>query len=166
MGYRASDQDREAVALMVGYGIPLDEIRRVVINPATGKAIGLQTLNRHFRTEIEQGRAKANAKVVESLFLQATGQPEVLVDGKVVQKERSPNTSAAIWWTKARMGWKASGEADEGGSTSARAKAGDLDGRENGKGKTQSGKILIYLPDNGRDPTAAGAAGELPLQPG
>lgn len=162
MAYRASEQDREAVALMVGYGIPLDEIRKVVINPATGKAVSKATLARHFRKEIEQGFAKANAKVAESLFLQATGQPEVIVDGKVVQKERPPNTSAAIWWTKARMGWKASGESDDQKDKPAAQKAG-AQKRKNGKAD-EAGKVLVYLPDNQRDPATAGAAGDLPRQ--
>ena len=162
--YQASDQDREAVALMVGYGIPLDEIRKVVINPATGKAVSKATLTRHYRKEIEQGFAKANAKVAESLFLQATGQPEVVVDGKVVQKERSPNTSAAIWWTKARMGWKASGEADDTKDKPASKRAGNKKGKDTEAAK--QGEVVIYLPDNGRDPAAGGTAGELPRQSG
>ena len=164
MAYRASDQDREAVALMVGYGIPLDEIRRVVINPATGKAISKATLTRHFRKEIEQGFAKANAKVAESLFLQATGQPEVVVDGKVVQKERPPNTSAAIWWTKARMGWKASGESDESKDKPAGKQAAGRKG--DGATPDEQGQVVVYLPDNARDQTAEGPAGELPRKPG
>ena len=173
MAYRASDQDREAVALMVGYGIPLDEIRRVVINPATGKAIGLQTLRRHFKTEIEQGRAKANAQVVRSLFLLATGKREVVVDGKVVEKERASSPMAAIWWTKARMGWNARGEQEDGVTKPAKARASESqDGESKGKAKGKDndkadpGKVVIYLPDNGRDPAAAGAAGKLSRQPG
>jgi hypothetical protein len=43
-----------------------------------------------FRRELDVGATKANAKVAESLFKQAT----------------NGNVTAQIWWTKCRMGWK------------------------------------------------------------
>ncbi len=67
---------------MVGFGIPQADICAVI-------GIAKGTLEKHFRAEIDQGAAKANAKVVESLYNQATG----------------GNVTAAIWWTKARMQW-------------------------------------------------------------
>lgn len=137
---------------MVRHGIPLEEIRRVIVNPGTGKAIGKATLARHFRQEIDTGMTKANAEVAESLFRQAVGRTRVIVDGEVVEEERAPNTSAAIWWTKARMGWKAS--------------AAEEDGKGGPAASPSIGKVTVYIPDNGRDPPASGAAGKLPRDPG
>jgi hypothetical protein len=71
------------------YGIPHEDICRLVINPRTGRPIDDKTLRRHFRYELDTGYVKANAKVAQSLYAQATG----------------GNVTAAIWWTKARMGW-------------------------------------------------------------
>ena len=41
--------------------------------------------------EMDLGMVKANAKVAETLFWQAT---------------EEGNTAAAIWWTKARISWR------------------------------------------------------------
>ena len=53
----------------------------------------------YFKTEIETGHVKANSKVAESLYKQA-------IDG---------NTTASIWWTKTRMGWKETNVHEVGG---------------------------------------------------
>lgn len=85
---------------MVGYGIPHDEIASVV-------GITAKTLRKHYRAEIDTGGTKANAKVAESLFLQATGTPAVHDShGNLVRAEQPRVPSAGIWWSKARMGWK------------------------------------------------------------
>jgi hypothetical protein len=49
------------------------------------------SLARHFKTELGQGRAKAQAKVGQSLFQKATS---------------GEDTTAAIWYTKAQMRWR------------------------------------------------------------
>jgi len=82
-------EQRDNVEALAGYGIAHEEICRLVINPRTGRPIDDKTLRRHFRSELGTGYVKANAKVVQSLYAQATG----------------GNVTAAIWWTKARMGW-------------------------------------------------------------
>ena len=151
-GYVPSERDRRAVELMVRHGVPLEEIRRVVVNPATGKPVSKTTLTRHFRREIDSGMVQANTEVAESLFRQAVGRARVIVDGEVVEEERAPNTSAAIWWTKARMGWKAGADEDETKAGPEPASAG--------------GKVTIYIPDNGRHPPAARTAGSLPRDAG
>jgi hypothetical protein len=48
------------------------------------------TLRSAFRHELDVGHVKANSAVAESLYQQA-------IKG---------NVTAAIWWTKARTGWK------------------------------------------------------------
>lgn len=150
--FAPTEQDRRAVELMVRHGIPLEEVRRVIRNPATGRSISKTTLMRHFEREIETGQVKANTAVAESLYRQAVGRARVIVDGAVVEEERPPNTTAAIWWTKARMGWKAGAEEEA-------IKAG-------GAATAAIGKVTVYVPDNGRDPPAARPAGGLPRESG
>ena len=58
--FRATDEQRRTVRAMAGYGIPQDEIARVVINPATGRPITRKTLARHFGDEIATGATQAN----------------------------------------------------------------------------------------------------------
>ena len=51
--------------------------------------IDRKTLSLHYKKQLVQGKAKANAEVGKTLYQKA-------VDG---------DTVAAIWWTKAQMGW-------------------------------------------------------------
>ena len=97
--HEPSDQSRKTVEAMSGYGIPHDDIARVV-------GIDPKTMRLHYREELDTGHTKANAKVAESLFLQATGAPAVTQGGAVVRSEQARVPAAAIWWSKARMGWK------------------------------------------------------------
>lgn len=87
--FRPTDEHRKLVESLSGYGIPESQIRMLVINPETGKAIAEKTLRAHFRAELDTGFVKANAKVIETLWNQAI----------------SGNVAAAIWWSKARLGW-------------------------------------------------------------
>ena len=143
--FEPSALDRRIVELMVAHGVPQVEIATVIVNPATGRPICGRTLGKYFRKEINEGRRKADAEVAASLYRQAVGRAKVIVDGEVVEEERLPVTSAAIWWTKARMGWKAGGEADEAESEERRESAEPV------------GRVVVYLPQNGRDDGACGA---------
>ena len=58
---------------------------------ATFLGIDAKTLRKHFREELDRGTTEANAKVAQSLFTMAT-------QGK--------NVAAAIFWMKARAGWR------------------------------------------------------------
>lgn len=87
--HKPTAESRNTVEAMSGYGIPHADIGKVV-------GIGHVTLAKHYRVELDTGYIKANSKVAESLFKQAT----------------SGNVSAAIWWSKCRMGWKESIQVD------------------------------------------------------
>lgn len=135
--FKPSARDRRLVETLAGYGVPLDEIRRIVVNRATGKPLSDKALLRHYGAEIARGLAKANAQVAESLYRLAVGQPKVVVDGKTLQEEREPKVTAAIFWAKTRMGW-AEGRGDDG----AGASGGPI---------LAEAKVTFYIPDNGRD---------------
>lgn len=86
---------RASVEAMAGCGIPEADIAKVIrIDP--------KTLRKHYRDELDTGHIRANAQVAQSLYEQAT----------------TGNVTAAIWWSKARMGWRETNR-DDGG-------AGDL----------------------------------------
>jgi hypothetical protein len=89
--FEPTEEHRRQVEAMAGYGIPIEDIAKIILNPRTGKHIAKNTLKEHFEQELAVGHVKANSKVAESLYKQA-------VEGR--------NTTAAIWWTKTRMGWK------------------------------------------------------------
>ena len=89
MGRRAHRPEpfhRRQVEAMSGYGVPEEDIARVV-------GIDPKTLRKHYREELDTGQIKATAKVAEFLFRKATS------DG-------SQSVTAAIFWLKTRGGWR------------------------------------------------------------
>jgi hypothetical protein len=81
--HKPTDLQRATVRAMSACGIPHIRIARVV-------DIHEQTLRTHYRDELDLGMIEANAAVAEALFKLAVG----------------GDTTALIWWTKARMGWQ------------------------------------------------------------
>lgn len=68
---------------MAGYGLPHEQIGAII-------GIDDKTLRKHYRLELDRGKAIANAAVAKSLFQKAT---------------EDKDTTAMIWWTKSQMGW-------------------------------------------------------------
>ncbi len=97
--YEPTPEQRRTVKTMAGFGIPHTDIA-----PFLG--IDTKTLRKHFREELDRGMTEANAKVAQSLFQMAT-------QGK--------NVAAAIFWMKARGGWREKQELDANVRTDMRA---------------------------------------------
>ena len=86
MGRRAHKPDpaqRRQVEAMAAYGIPAEDISRVV-------GIDPKSLRKHYRDELDLGETKANAQVAGFLFNSA----------------KSGNVSAQIFWLKTRARWR------------------------------------------------------------
>ena len=82
-GREPTPEERGIVEAMAGYGVPHEGIALVIgCHP--------ETLRVHFRAELDLGVTKANTKVAGALYKMAT----------------EGNVAAAIYWTKARMGWR------------------------------------------------------------
>ena len=108
--FTPTDEQRKTVRAMAGFGIPQDEIANVIINPNSDRGIGLNTLKRHFRKELSTSATEVNAKVAESLYKRA-------MSGK--------DSAAAIFWTKARMGWSDRVEVKHTGEVDLAARMAD-----------------------------------------
>jgi hypothetical protein len=91
--FKPAAEHRKTAETLAGYGVTHPDICRLIINPKTGQPIDAKTLRDHFREELDRGVIKANAAVAQSLFQKATGNGQQSV-------------TAAIWWSKTRMGWK------------------------------------------------------------
>src|SRR5215468_4965241 len=63
-----TDDDRNIVGVLSACGIPQERIRLVVLNPATGKPIEIETLQRAFAYELEAGRAQTDLIFATSLI--------------------------------------------------------------------------------------------------
>jgi len=80
--HEPTEKSRAQVEQAAGLGLPHDQI---------GALIGIcdKTLRKYYEKELALGKATASAKVAKTLFNKA-------ING---------DTTAAIWWTKAQMGW-------------------------------------------------------------
>ena len=88
MGRRAHRPDpsqRRQVEAMAAYGIPEDNISRVI-------GVDPKTLRKHYRDELDLGETKANAQVAGFLFKAA----------------KNGNVTAQIFWLKTRAKWRES----------------------------------------------------------
>jgi hypothetical protein len=82
--FEPTEDQRRTVRALSGYGVPQDGIAiHIGIDP--------KTLRKHFRDELDRGSVEATAKVAQSLFRMAT---------------EGNNVAAAIFWMKARAGWR------------------------------------------------------------
>jgi len=80
-----TDDSRNLVESLSGFGIPQEEIARLV-------GIDPKTLRFHYADQLELGGIKATAKVAQNLFTLAC-------------KPTREGLSAAIFWLKVRAGW-------------------------------------------------------------
>ena len=86
-------ESRAQVSALYSYGITQEEIARFLnIDP--------KTLRLHYRDELDSAHVKANAKVGQFLFQNASGQ--TLDHGAT----HSDCVRAAMFWAKTRMGWR------------------------------------------------------------
>lgn len=66
--FKPSESDRKSVQTMAAYGVPEEQIARTVGR----RGISPKTLRKHFRSELSNGQAVANAKIAQTLFQMAT----------------------------------------------------------------------------------------------
>jgi hypothetical protein len=96
--YVPGSADRLLVQLGVAAGMTHEQVANALM-------ISTRTLTRHFPDELESGADRANIRVVGNLYRIATQ-----------TQDQKAALTAAIWWTKARMGWRGdNGPAVEGG---------------------------------------------------
>lgn len=81
--HKPTQKSRNQAEEMAGYGLPHEQIASII-------GMDDKTLRKYYRTELDRGKACANAAVAKSLFQKAT---------------EDKDTTAMIWWTKAQMGW-------------------------------------------------------------
>lgn len=100
--HKPTDASRAQVEDMAGYGLPQDQIAKVM-------RISETSLKKHYAEELTRGVAVANSAVAESLFKQC----------------REGNTTAMIFWAKTRMGWRETQVHEHKGSVTVKINAKD-----------------------------------------
>jgi hypothetical protein len=81
--HKPTDEDRRLVKTLSAVGVRYTDI-------ADKLEIDHDTLTKHYKKELTEGRMEANAAVAQTLFQQA----------------KAGNTTAMIFWLKTRAGWK------------------------------------------------------------
>lgn len=94
---------RDLVKLLASRGIPQEEIRRLIVNPQTGKPLSIKTLERAFATEITIAKAELDSKVGTFIVNTMLGRTPAHVKPRQDDRER---VRWAIFYAKTRMGWK------------------------------------------------------------
>jgi len=87
----ATDAERRQVEALAGVGLPHDQIGALLRD-----GVCVDVVRDNFAHELKAGKAKASAKIGQTLFNRAIG----------------GETAALIWWTKSQMGWKEKRELD------------------------------------------------------
>ena len=80
--HEPSAESRKLVESTSGLGLPHEQIAILV-------GIDDKTLRKHYRQELDLGKAKANGQIAKTLF----------------NKAMSGDTTSLIWWTKAQLRW-------------------------------------------------------------
>ena len=80
--HKPTDETRRLVETSSGIGLPHEQIALLL-------EIDDKTLRKHYRAELDKGKAKAHLRIAQTLFNKAT----------------SGDTTSLIWWTKTQMRW-------------------------------------------------------------
>ena len=80
--HEPTDSTRKLAETSSGLGLPHEQIAALI-------GIDDKTLRKHYREELNQGKAKANAQISKTLY----------------NKALAGDTTALIWWTKSQLRW-------------------------------------------------------------
>lgn len=107
-----TDEQRRVVEMAAAFGLTIEQILLMVINPRTKQPIGAGTLNRMFQGELDRGHPKAVFAVAASLFHNATKNMNVAAQiyflktvGKGIWPTEAPfNLNASVAHSGAGLG--------------------------------------------------------------
>lgn len=92
--FEPSPEQRIMVETLHGYGLQLDQLRLLILNPHTGRALSKPALMKHFRPQLDIAQSKANSKVLQTAF-------------RIATDPTHPRGAAMnMFWQKTRMGFK------------------------------------------------------------
>lgn len=89
--FRPTDEDRQTVRKLAGYGLTQEQIAQVIVNPSTNKPISVDTLHKSMGTEFHEGHVTASAKVARTAF-------QMAVSGEA--------PAMTMFWLKTQCKWR------------------------------------------------------------
>lgn len=91
--FKPTDEQRAQVKMLIGLGLTYREIASVILSSLTAKGISVNTLQKHFAAELEDGSGFVKSRITHSLFRKACGD--------------SPQAAiCAMFIMKCRFGWR------------------------------------------------------------
>ena len=114
--YVVTEENRRIVQMMTAAGVTQEGIALCI-------GCSIDTLERHFRRELDTAVDELNTKVAGSLLKSALG----------------GNTAAQIFWLKTRARWRETDRIEHTGADGSPLNLGS------------SAVVIVKLPDNGRD---------------
>ena len=103
--FEPTDEQRKNVEITVGLGIPQVQICALV-RDKKDRPIDVNTLEKHFRKEIDQGAGKLNAKVGNFMVATILGTPIPDGSGITPITDEKARTSLMQQFMRARVGWR------------------------------------------------------------
>jgi len=97
--FKPTDEQRENVSAMVGYGLSLEKICRLIRNPQTGKPVDEKTLRKAFPLEIDTGRVTVEALVSGFIINSILGRKGGIAN-------ETARAGLAQFFAKAQLGWR------------------------------------------------------------
>lgn len=92
--FQPTDEQRRQVKMLVGFGIEYRKIIALVINPKTDKGISINTLQKHFREELDDAGAWVESQLAGSLFQRA------------MSRDHPQGAASAMFMLKCRFHWR------------------------------------------------------------
>lgn len=92
--FHPTKKQREQIIRGLGIGLQPEELRKLTINPHTKNPLAKETFYRHFRRELDEGRALTTQLVGESLLRRA------------LDLKHPQGATCAIFYMKCRAGWR------------------------------------------------------------
>jgi hypothetical protein len=92
MAHSITDQNKEIVCQLAGFGVPQADIARTL-------KISVDTLARRYRSQLAEGVAQANLGVAKRLYA-------------IAMSDSKEALTACIFWMKCRGGWRQSPEVE------------------------------------------------------
>lgn len=116
MAHTITDQNKDIVRTLAGFGVPQADIARTL-------RVSVDTLARRYRPELAEGVAQANLGVAKRLYA-------------IAMSDSRESLTACIFWLKTRAGWRQAPEVEVSVAVAQQVGGGERPARTKGELET------------------------------
>jgi len=129
--FAPTKEHRDLVTIVAGLGMPHVDVAKLIVNPATKKAITAKTLRVAFRVELDNGMAQMNGRAMGGLAL-------------LMQSRNDRIKLEAIkFYLTTKQGWKAASSVELTGRDGGPIETRDVDGMTKEEKAAAMAKALV-----------------------